>query len=68
MTPALTLEITRQLLRWLSIALIAWGLPPELAALVQHPDVAAQAAATVALLLAESGWMVSKWRAWRGQA
>ena len=62
MSNALALELTRQLLRWLSIYLIGLGLPADLAALVAHPDIVANVAATAFLMLAETGWIMTKIR------
>ena len=65
MNNALVLELTRQLLRWLSIYLVGVGLPDGLAALVAHPDVVENVAATLLMMLAETGWIMTKIRKWR---
>jgi hypothetical protein len=60
MTSAVFLELVRQLLRWLSLYLVGVGLPPQMAVLVEHPEVVAQVVALASLALAETGWLIVK--------
>lgn len=60
MHPSIVLELTRQLLRWLSVYLLGFGLPPGLVGIVEHPEFVAQIAAAISLGLADGGWLVVK--------
>ena len=64
MTNPFVLELLRQLLRWLSVWLIAAGLPAPLAAVLEHPETAAITAGLISLALAETGWLIAKMRQW----
>ncbi len=65
MPSSLTLELTRQVLRWLCLYLVGFGLPPELARIVEHPEFVAQVAAAISLGLADGGWLVVKAKQFR---
>lgn len=65
MSAAITLEIVRQLLRWLSVYLLGFGMPAEVAALFEHPEIVNGIAAAISLGLAEGGWLIVKVKQFR---
>ena len=65
MSASLILEIIRQLLRWLSVYLLAAGVPEPLAAFVENPEVAQYLAAAISLALADTGWLIVKFKQFR---
>jgi hypothetical protein len=67
MPTSLILEFIRQMLRWLSVYLLAAGVPEPLAKFLEHPEVVQYVAAMVSLALADTGWLIVKvkqLRAW----
>ncbi len=68
---AVVLEIVRQFLRWLGLALInlPW-VPDAFVALTGNEEVILWLTGLVSYALADTGWLVAKWRqfrAWRGK-
>lgn len=65
-------EFVRQAMRWAAVALISLGLPPPVAALIQHPEFVAWASGLVIYALSDTGWAVSYGKRvrdwWRGAA
>ena len=64
----LVLEIIRQILRWLGVWLMTVGVPSELAALFDHPAAVDFVAGVILYAMADTGWLMAKWRQWRGAA
>jgi len=64
MSSALILELVRQVLRWGGIYLVGIGLPDEYAATFTDPAFV-QIVGGLLLSIAESGWLVAKWRQFR---
>jgi len=68
----LLLEIVRQLLRWLGLALINVPFIPEaIVGLTSNEEIILWVAGLVSYALADTGWLVAKWhqfRAWRARA
>ena len=62
----LALEIARQVLRWLGVWLMTIGVPENIAGLTSSEDAILGAAGLVMYLVADTGWLAAKWRAWRG--
>lgn len=63
MTPFAT-ELSRQLLRWLGLYLVAAGLPETMRPLFEHPQAVAFVAGLLSYGLAEAGWLLSRLRRW----
>jgi len=63
----LFLEIVRQILRWIGVLLMTIGVPENIAMLTNNEDAVIGVAGLVMYLVADTGWLATKWRAWRGQ-
>ena len=61
----LALELIRQLLRWLGVWLMTVGVPEELAGLTTHEDFVFAVAGAIMYAVADTGWLVAKWRQFR---
>ncbi|MGL5830021.1 MAG: hypothetical protein ACRC0L_10690 [Angustibacter sp.] len=59
----IALELVRQLLRWLGVWLMTIGVPEELAGLTTHEDTVLGVAGFIMYLVADTGWLVARWRA-----
>ena len=64
MTPLVT-ELIRQLLRLVGVYLMTIGLPPEAAALLEHPEVIGFVVGMVSYATADTAWLASLWMRWR---
>ena len=62
----LVLEITRQVLRWIGVWLMTVGVPDQIVGLTANEDAIMGVAGLVMYALADTGWLASKWKAWRG--
>lgn len=63
MTPFAT-ELSRQLLRWLGLYLVAAGLPETMRPLFENPQAVSFVAGIISYGLAEAGWLLSRLRRW----
>jgi len=63
----LLLEIVRQLLRWTGVWLMTVGVPENIAGLTANEDAILGVAGLLMYLVADTGWLAAKWRAWRGK-
>jgi hypothetical protein len=64
----LFLEIVRQVLRWLGVWLMTVGVPESIAGLTANEDAILGVAGLLMYLVADTGWLAAKWRAWQGRA
>ena len=63
----LVLEIVRQILRWAGVWLMTLGVPESIAGLTANEDAVFGVAGLLMYLVADTGWLAAKWRAWRGK-
>ena len=63
----LFLEIVRQVLRWAGVWLMTVGVPESIAGLTVNEDAVLGVAGLLMYLVADTGWIAAKWRAWRGK-
>jgi hypothetical protein len=63
----LFLELVRQVLRWGGVWLMTVGVPESIAGLTANEDAVFGAAGLLMYLVADTGWLAAKWRAWMGK-
>ena len=65
----LLLELIRQVLRWIGVLMmnVPW-MPSSLVALTGNEEIILWFAGLVSYGIAEAGWIVTKFRQWRGRA
>ena len=65
MPQSLVLELVRQFLRWLGVWAMTIGVPESIAGLTTHEDAVVALTGLVMYALADTGWLVVKWKAFR---
>ena len=63
----IALEFLRQVLRWLGVWLMTIGVPESLAVLTTHEDFIFGVAGGIMYAVADTGWLVAKWKQFRGR-
>lgn len=56
------LELVRQFMRWVGLALMTLGVPESLAGLTSHEDAVMGVVGFCIYALADGGWLASKWK------
>ena len=64
----LALELARQILRWIGVLLMTWGVPESMVGLTAHEDLVMAVAGGIMYAVADTGWLVAKFRQWRDRA
>jgi hypothetical protein len=64
----LLLELIRQVLRWLGVLMMQtpW-IPSSIVALTTNEEIILWFAGLASYAVADTGWLVAKWKQWRGR-